>query len=420
MKKIIFVFSLLCLLTSAAFSQRAWNDRIIDFNFAGQLNASNNLLGINDIARETIVIDFTQIADDMKQSGKGFNESISADFSAGFMLDIPKGLVFGANAGLQFYESLTIGKELFYFLGYGNKVNENINITADGYADIFAFAQADIGWNAGGLKVVISPAVYTAIAHVTTENSSIVFKNTADGKFAYELQGNFLVYTPVDMGVELVNDIMAGNYETLLDTGKNILTGLKQSAGLDIQAGFDYALNNDISVNALLRIPVIPSTMHYKSSFNVKSEWETTLQGVAQGTFSAPDFTMNSTAGEEIKYTINRPLKLNIGGDFHAWNNIMNYYGNIGICLEHPFARNLDEMSIYFDYLFGLRVGVFNILNLSVSTECTDKIYKQKVTAGINLKLAEVNVGVATASSDFAKSFSGCGASAFVDVHVGL
>ena len=85
--------------------------------------------------------------DDMKKRNKDFNETISMDMDGGFKLDIPKGLIFGGTAGAQLYESFTIGKELFYFLGYGNELNQDITIPFTGYGDIFVYTKVDLGWN---------------------------------------------------------------------------------------------------------------------------------------------------------------------------------------------------------------------------------------------------------------------------------
>lgn len=422
MKKFILSLLILGFITTAmSAQQRAWNDRIFEFNSAESTIVSNNMFGINDIAKETIVIDFTKMADDMKKSGKDLNETISMDMSAGFKLDIPNGLILGGNIGSQIYESVTVGKELIYFLGYGNELNQDVTIPVEGFCDIYIYASADFGWNSKKFKLVVTPSVYSALMHITTEGSKITTRNTADGKFAYDMTANLAVYTPFNIESDLYDDIEAGNFQRLLETGETAVQNFWSNAGLDLQANVDYYFNNYFTLTGGVKVPVIPSKLSYKSEVSVTSQWETTIMDAAQGNMETPAFNCTtSSESNRVSYRINRPLKFVIGGDFHPWNNIMNYYGSVGLCFEHPFAQNMDETSFYIDYLFGIHLGVFNALNLNLSTERTDKVFCQKASVGLNLRLFEVNVGLASASSDFALSFQQGGANVFCDVHVGL
>lgn len=422
MKKLLLSLTIVSFLATSIFAQqRSWNDRIFEFNGKGSTLVSNNLFGIDEIAKDTLVIDFTKIADDMKKGNKDLNETIYMDMEGGFKLDIPNGLIFGGSAGAQFYESLSIGRELFYFLGYGNELNQDITIPFTGYNDIFVYSRVDLGWNFKKCRVVISPSVYSALLHVTTEGSKLTTRNTEDGKFAYELDANLSVYTPVDMDTDLYDDLMNGNFQGLLDAGERATQNFWSNAGLDLQANVDYYVNNDFSLLCGIKMPIIPSKLSYKSAVTVKSSWETSIMDAAAGNISTPTFEMGTeTVTNKVSYRINRPFKLTIGGDFHPWNNIMNYYGNIGLCFEHPFAQNMSDSSFYVDYLLGIHLRVLTVLNLNLSTERTDKVFCQKMSVGMNFRLFEVNLGLASASSDFACSFKQGGANVFFDVHVGL
>lgn len=421
MKKLLLSLTIITFISTLLFAERSWNDRIFEFNVQGSTLVSNNLFGIEDIAKETVVIDFTKIANDMKKRNKDFNETISMDMDVGFKLDIPKGLIFGGTAGAQLYESFTIGRELFYFLGYGNELNQDITIPFTGYGDIFVYTKVDLGWNFKKCKVVISPSVYSALLHVTTEGSKLTTRNTNDGKFAYDLDANLSVYTPVNMDSDLYNEMMEGNFQGLLGAGEGTVQNFWSNAGLDLQANVDYYINNDFSLCCGLKMPIIPSKLSYKSAMTMKSTWETTVMDAAAGNIAEPTFDISSdSVSNRVSYRINRPLKLTVGGDFHPWNNIMNYYGNLGLCFEHPFAQNMEESSFYVDYLLGIHLRVLSVLNLNLSTERTDKVFCQKMSAGLNFRLLEVNIGVASASSDFVCSFKQAGANIFFDVHVGL
>lgn len=419
MKKRLFIFSFLLIFSSSLFA--LWNDRFFDLNLKADAAVSNNLFGITDIAKEVIVIDFTKIAEEMKDGNKDFNESVSGEVSAGLKIDIPHGLVLGIDAGLQLYESLDIGKELFYFLGYGNEPNQDIDISTSGYVDMFVYTKVDIGWNTKKFKLVLSPSLYSTLLHVSTEGTNVVVKNTVDGKFAYELNGNFSIYSVSNSVVDLYNEMMGGNYLILLDEGKNLLQNLWGNVGVDLAANFEYDVSQNFTLNGGIRVPVLPCSLSSKSSFTVKSAWETSVLDLAQGNMTAPTFeTAITSESGNIDYKINRPMKITLGGDLHAWNNVMNYYGSVGLCLEHPFSGENLLDTLYFDYLAGLRVSLLNLISLNFSTERTDKVYKQKLALGLNIRLAEIDVGVATASSDFMYSLKGGGLSAFANIHIGI
>lgn len=419
MKKRLFVLSVIFLFSSSLFA--LWNDRFFEFNLKSDVSMSNNLFGITDIAKEVVEIDFTKIAEEMKAGNKDFNESISNENSVEFKIDIPHGLVFGVDVGMQLYESMDIGKELFYFLGFGNEPNQNIDIKTNGYLDLFVYSKFDIGWNTKKCKFVISPSVYSTLLHASTEGSSFVVKNTIDGKFAYELNGNFSLYSVSDSMIGIYNEVMQGNYLIFLDEGKALLQNFWQNVGLDLAANFEYDVSNNLTLNGGIRVPVLPCTLSNKSAFSVKSSWETSVMDLTQGNMKAPTFeTAISSESGNVDYKINRPMKLTLGADLHAWNNVMNYYGSVGVCLEHPFSGENILDTLYFDYLAGLRVSLFNLISLNCSTERTDKVYKQKLALGLNIRLIELDVGVATASSDFMCSLKGGGLSAFAGIHLGL
>lgn len=66
MKKLLLSLTIITFISTLLFAERSWNDRIFEFNVQGSTLVSNNLFGIEDIAKETVVIDFTKIANDMK------------------------------------------------------------------------------------------------------------------------------------------------------------------------------------------------------------------------------------------------------------------------------------------------------------------------------------------------------------------
>lgn len=423
MKKFILSLSFIALITSFSFAKqnRVWSDRVFDINFGASALCSNNILGLNDLSTQVLVIDFTKIADKMKRNGQDANISASTELQAGLRLDIPNGLTVGLTSGIQFYQSLNIGKELFYFLGYGNTLNQDIDIAINGFADVFVYNQVDFGWDFKKCKILVSPSIYSAFLHATTEGSHLTTRNTNDGKFAYELEGIASLYTSFEPSDYMFHDFILYNMEFGFEASSDYLRKLYLNSGLDVEANVEYFLNKDISLLGSVKMPFVPSKLSYKTQMKVTSQWETTIIDAAQGNMTTPEIEYeNLSEASRVTYRLNRPLKIGVGADFHPWNNLMSYYGTLGLCVEHPFAPSWDDVDFYIDYLFGLRISILNALNLNVSTQRIDKVFCQKMAVGVNLRLIEVNVGLASASTDFVSSFSQSGLNAFFDFHLGL
>ena len=113
-------------------------------------------------------------------------------------------------------------------------------------------------------------------------------------------------------------------------------------------------------------------------------------------------------------------MKVSLGAEFHPFGNFMNYYGSLGFGLRHPFAQNTEELDAYFDYLLGVRISLFNLLQFSVSTERTDEVYKHKAMLSLSVRVVQVDAGVALESTSLANSFKGQGIGAFVALYVGF
>jgi hypothetical protein len=408
MKKLVALLIFALFFSLSTFSEeRFYNDRIIDFTLDVPVNVSNNLIGTKDIFQDVVLIDFTKIADEM--SDDGFSLIASTKPQVSFGLDIPNGLLFKINAGLDLYSNIGIGKSLFDFLGYGNTINEDITIDVKGFADLFLFAGLDVGWSTKKFSLVISPTVYSALAHVAMEDSKVVLSNSAHGEFSYDLKGTMAFYSDY-----FTPDFKNIDYKTLylLDYKKII-----ENSGLDVGVSFSYDLYRYLTIYGNARIPIYPTKISTCIPTTITSSMSAEIMDIGN-----PQFTWDITKGdaEEKEIKINRPLKFFVSGKFHPFNGVMDYYGGLGFGIEHPFAGEGLESDFYFDYLLGMRLGFWHALNFYVSTERTDKIFSHKLIVDVNIRLLEVKVGVSAESSSFTGSFRGGGAGAFVQLSVGF
>ena len=408
MKKLVLLFLFITIFSLNVFSEeRFLNQRIVDFTFDVPVNVSNNLIGTKDVFQDTVLIDFTQIADNMGDDGFALILNAKPHISLG--LDIPQGLIFKVNVGLDLYSSIGIGKGLFDFLGYGNTVNEDINIDVSGFADLFIYTGLDIGWSTKKFSLVVSPTVYSALAHVGVEDAKAVIKNSESGEFSYDVKGTLAFYSDY-----FTPDLKSIDLETLytLDYKKLI-----ENSGLDVSVSASYDLFRYLTVYGNARIPIYPCKISRCIPTVLASSMNATIMDIGN-----PDFNYSITQGapEEKEIKINRPLKFMLSGKFHPFNGVMDYYGGLGFGIEHPFAQDGVEADFYLEYLLGMRLGFWNTLNFYLSTELTDKIYIHKLMINFNIRVIELKGGVSAESSSFVGSFRGNGVGAFVQVSCGF
>lgn len=422
MKKNFWFLFLVLIFTSQIFSQKKWNDRSFEIDISAPISVSNNLLTLNDVFQEVLLIDFTKIADEMPDSG--FNTILSVKPSVSISLDIPKGIIFGVTSGIDVYSKVSVSKSLFEFLGYGNQLNQDVDIGLDGYLDTFAYIQADIGWNTKKFKIKLSPSVYSALFHATTKGSNFVISNSDKGDFSYNLNGNINLYSLFKLEDSLIQDIKDKNFEALgnkaLEMVKQGFEDLKNSVGIDLKTQVEYDFTKIFTGFAKVNIPLIPASLDYVVPISVTSDFATSINDLTSGNFTAPSFTNDFGNQKKERITLNRPLKITLGGNFHAWNNVMEYTGSFGLGFDHPFSSLHDDVSCYVDYSLGMRVGLWDILNFYLSTERTDRIFIHKFMLAINLKFMEFDVGIASEASSLVKSFNAAGLGAFGNVKIGF
>lgn len=418
MKKLLLSLFIFTTVISFSFAERHWNDRIFEINVNVPVNISNNTLVLDDIMRDTIVIDFTKIADNM--TSDGFNTIINASPSTGFKIEVPSGLLFGLSTGVDLYSNLTIDQSLFEFLGHGNKLNEDLDIDLDGYVDAFLYLRADVGWDYDKFKITLSPSLYTALLHASTNGSYVKVTNSNDGTFAYKLQGNINLYSITGIDDSMKDAFKSMDFAQIGNRLLGEMNNIWQSAGFDMQVGFSYELYRYFTLIGNVKIPVIPARLSYVVPISISSEFETSILDVVNDETGTPSFEKDIGSCQRAEYKINRPMKITVMGNFHPWNGVMEYYGGFGLGFDHPFASNPEDRGVYVDYLLATRFGILNTLNFYLSTERTDRIFIHKATVALNVRLIEVDVGVASESTSLINSFKAGGVGAFVNVSVGM
>lgn len=433
MKKFISVCALFLVIISQSFAGADFfNHRFFEVKVDVPVNVTNNTFSVADFLQKEVILDIEKIYKGMPK--KGLDLSINSTPSANITFDLKKGLHFGISAGINTASTINISKDLFKFIAEGNRINEELDVGINGYADAFAFATVDIGWNADRFKFRVQPSAFAAIMHANSDNSYFKFSNTEDGAFNLDLNSKFDIYSAVALSDDSFKDT-----NSLIN---DFVSGLVPSMGFDLAGQVDYKLLSVLTVSGNIRVPIVPSKLKNKSVFSCGTSGSVSLDdlfknkdddsdgegGASSGGGENPDgedpklfdFTTDFSDSMVVDYFINRPLKMSISADFHPFSWIMSYYGTLGFGIQHPFSPNSAETYFYVDYLIGTRISLFNILSLYLSTERTDEIFKHKAVLALNFRLIEVDAGIAFESPNLQTSFKGPGLGAFVTASIGF
>ncbi|MCR4952722.1 MAG: hypothetical protein K6A43_01490 [Treponema sp.] len=441
MKKLFSVICIFSTLLVSSFANAFFSSRFFEVYANVPVDFSNNAFTLNDIfftPTGQIIID---LEDFQKLPERGFSIDLNTKPVAGFKLDIPKGLVFGANAGAEVSTGLLFSKDFFNFLSEGYNCGEELTLTAKKFnADVFAFAQVDLGWNTKKTSLVFHPALFVPILHVQPDNVSAVLKNTESGEFIVNANADLSVYTNANLAKD-------GNIDTN-SLVSDITSTMMSSAGFDLGVDYKLDLFKFLTVGAGIHAPIVPgkltkrTSMEYQFEYKIKAEdfinkaenndsedqegtensTEETQSEEAK-TANAPKFNDTVDLGSDV-YKINRPFKFYVNGNLHPFGDFLSVYGMLGFTAKHAFEPTMSmsdfSENFYMDYLIGAQLSLIGMLTLDVSTERTNQIYAHKAALGFSLRIVAIDAGVSLASSSFLKTFDAGGVGAFVNVAVGI
>ncbi len=426
MKKLIVTLALFASLISAVFAENIFSHRFFEIKLDVPVNISNNLIAVADIFKEKVVIDLPKIADEMGKDGAAFNADVAPSLSVG--IDIPKGLIFGLNIGAEASAGVGLSKDIFEFIGKGNVGKDSVTAKMNNtFADLFAFATINGGWNGKKLRVNANASAFWALAHMEASDTYVmVYQKEEDNTMGIEAQLDGKFYSTVNVKNEL-SDIQA------------LLNETKSNLGFDVGADVSYKLFRYLDVGGKARIPLVPSHLTKLSAVNYKFEKEINLMEMmgskeegSEGSGSTeppaeeeglPD-NMTDLLTEPVTlakpYAIHRPMKLGVSANFHPFGTLLTTKGYLGLGIRHPFAAEKSQTDSYVEYEIGGRLSLWNLLSFEASHSYYDEIFKNEFKVAVNIRLVEVDAGVSLQSANFAKSFQGAGLGAFVSVALGF
>lgn len=403
MKKIIACFTAVLVISTAAFSKNFFTQRFFEIKTGVDFDVSNNLFAANEFMKKDLVIDLRKIADECPENGL----NLRADAAPRVEMNINvSDFHLGFASGLELYESLNVGKDLFDFLGYGNSIGQTMDFTFTDDTDLFAFSQLTVGFRLGRLQITAQPALFMPIVSVRGGGGSITALNDAEGNFNVGLNLNLDVYSAVELTKNEEGSVS-------FDTSK-IESILTSGYGFDLGGGVALNLTKSLKLDTTCRIPIIPGHLNYKSNVQGGFDYKMKLTDFENAEKTERETTVTNV---EESLAVHRPLKFDVYLDKNLLGSLFNARAGAGFGIRRPFC---DAAVFYPEYYLGFGINLIDMIKVGVSTQYKDQLFIHQLGTTFNIRLIQLDLGISSQSSSFKKSLSVGGVGAYAYLTVGF
>lgn len=404
MKKILACIFAVSVISTAAFTKNFFTQRFFEIRTGTELGASNNLFAANDIFQKEFVIDLPQLAQDCPDSGFNIRAGVTPSVALNIRV---KDFHLGFSSGVELYESMSVGKDLFDFLGYGNSVGQTMNFTIDNDADLFAFSQIDLGFRVGKLRVKVQPAVFLPILSMRGGGAKATAVNGTDGSMNISVDMDLDVYSIA--GIKKTGDGNNFSFDP-----EELQAALTKGYGFDLGAGLSWDLTKSFVIGADCRIPIIPGHLSYKANIQGGFDYKVKIDDFQNAQKTERKTTVTNTA-EEL--AVHRPLKAHVYLDKNLLGTLFNAHAAAGLGIRRPFST---DAVFYPEYYLGFGINLIDLFKVGVSTEYRDQVFIHQLGTTLNVRLIQIDLGVSAQSSDFMKSMQVAGVGGYFYVSVGF
>ena len=403
MKKIIACFTAVLVISTAAFSKNFFTQRFFEIKTGVDFDVSNNLFAANEFMKKDLVIDLRKIADECPENGL----NLRADAAPRVEMNINvSDFHLGFASGLELYESLNVGKDLFDFLGYGNSIGQTMDFTFTDDTDLFAFSQLTVGFKLGRLQITAQPALFMPIVSVRGGGGSITALNDAEGNFNVGMNLNLDVYSAVELKKNEEGSVS-------FDTSK-IESILTSGYGFDLGGGVALNLTKSLKIDTTCRIPIIPGHLNYKSNVQGGFDYKMKLTDFENAEKTERETTVTNV---EESLAVHRPLKFDVYLDKNLLGSLFNARAGAGFGIRRPFC---DAAVFYPEYYLGFGINLIDMIKVGVSTQYKDQLFIHQLGTTFNIRLIQLDLGISSQSSSFKKSLSVGGVGAYAYLTVGF
>ena len=360
-------------------------NRIFELGFLNiNLGLSSDLLGfadgrlsLGDIFQETIVVDIDNFPN-------GLRINLGADIvPVYFNINLGTWGI-GISTNLEAMGSLGLSGKLLTF-------SKAIDNKSDMSGALFASVEFDTFFSINKLKVKFKPSVFYTIAYFKPD-ISYTFDPDSGNIFKIEYDMKIFTMFPVEDTANILNDL-------------NVLL----TPGIDLSFGLEYALAKDFDVGLeFVNIPVIPFVLKNYMQYSGTIGGDEQIDLLSSGMGSL--FTLLNEIDEEPTYGTGnqetaRPFRL------FTWVN-WRVLGTPFLTLTPMLGFSINQLyNEKFSMEFGVnaRFSWSNMFVITTGINYIDRIWRNSVNFGFNLRLLEFNIGLDMRSHDFIQSWTGGG-----------
>ena len=400
MKRFLAIVFAASVISTAAFSKNFFSQRFFEIRTGAEAGFSNNLFALNDFMRKDLVIDLNKIADECPEDGWDIRAGAAPTVAVNLNI---KDFHLGFSSGMEMYSTTSVGKDLFDFLGYGNKVGETLEFKYQNDTDVFSYAQMDLGFRVGKFRIKAQPAVFLPVISIRGGGGKVTVLNDSDGNLSVGMDLNLNVYSVMDLKSE--DDNVMFDFDKI---GEALLSGY----GFDMGGGVSYDLTKNLVLGATCHFPIVPGFLNHKATVTGGFDYNMKLTDFEQSEKTTRDTEVKN---EDAHLAINRPMKFGLYLDKKILGGLFNAKASGGLGISRPFT---EDAVFYPEYYFGFGLNLIDIFKIGVSTEYKDQIFIHQLGTTINVRFFQLDVGASTQASNFLKSmaFAGMGGYAYVTV----
>ena len=374
---------------------RSFELGIANFN----VGFANNFLTAGEIFTETLVVDFDnfdkgfRVAFDLNVRPLFFNVNVKNNW--GFGLDI---------ANITAYGNLDIAGNLLQFKQTdGDEFGVGAAVFVDVGVPVFFHVRNIYDRD---LKIKFRPAGFVPIAYTEPE---MIYKyiNSPSGTL-FEIGYQVKVFTPVNL-----------DHDNMIST-----LDVSSALGFDFSIGAEYPLFSWLNVGVnITNFPFLASNLNHYMEMNGKIWMDSSKLNLGsllgdeeaeEDWYGFPDdFEPSFGEGNE---KIRRPFKMVFYADYYPFESHRNFsvIPILGFSVNRVYPR-----------WFGLEAGAkarYDIANMFITTlgvTYEDRMFQNGIDFIFNLKVFELNLGVATQSQRFLQSWQAAGVRANVGIKIG-
>ncbi|MFP3043439.1 hypothetical protein LQZ19_16620 [Treponema primitia] len=371
-------------------------NRFVEVGFDAGFSFANNYLRTGDIFKETITLDLSKMAGDLKEGLSVFFDAHEATV-LNFNLGATWG--FGLFAGMDSLGHINIPQSMVELLTQGNELHKT-------YSDDFGLGAAvflETGFWASArirrIKFTVRPAYFIPLVYLDKSRAHYTFAAKADGTIAVIGNYDVDIFTPLPLD------------DLSIDAGSILGKG-----GADISLRAEYPLFRNLVIGgSLTHIPIFPAQLSDKYTMSGSFEFNSNIEDIINGDYEIPDFepANESDTGNRVVF---RPFKFGIDAVYRPFYiRLLTIKPTLALVFN-----NIYNMPIYADFGVTGELNLARILRVDAGTHYEDLVWKQRVGLALNFRIIEFGIGVTTQSQQFLKSFQGAGFGIDIGLRMGF